>query len=366
MLAKLKKISVCLKKNSYTFVQVSWSLELGAYWRYVGCMDLLSDVLAVSGVRGTVAARVEAGESWGVWRPSIPGAAFHAVTAGVAWLGLPGQTVRKLMPGDVVLLPNGTEHSLAGDPDAVARPDERAAEGAWADGGVYRIGSGSVRTRILCAHYEHDPAVSTQVLALLPDVVHIRADNGGGCLDETVRLLARELAHPQIATAVVLDRLVDILLVQLLRAWLADKPAQSEASWLGVLDDPMIGEALTKLHEDPARAWTTAALAAEISVSRATLARRFPAVVGQTPSAYLTRWRMDLAALRLRDTDDSLETIARSVGYTSVYAFSRAFSRARSQPPGRYRITSRTPARDGSCSRDDGHLDVNGVLEPTR
>lgn len=332
-------------------------------------MDLLSNVLAVSGVRGTVAARVEAGESWGVLRPGIPGAAFHAVTAGVAWLGLSGQPPRKLMPGDVVLLPTGTEHSLTSDPDAVARPYEPAADGDGADDGIYRIGSGPVRTHILCAHYEHDPAVSTQVLTLLPDVVHIRADNGGGCLDDTVRLLARELAHPQIATGVVLDSLVDILLVQLLRVWLAAEPTQSEASWLGVLGDPMISEALTKLHGDPARAWTTATLAAEISVSRATLSRRFPSVVGQTPAAYLTRWRMDLAALRLRDTDDALDTIARSVGYTSVYAFSRAFSRARSQPPGRYRITSRTPAGNGSCSRDDGQSAMNtvaGVFGPVR
>ena len=331
-------------------------------------MDLLADVLTVSGVRGTVGARVEAGEYWGVRRPAVPGAAFHAVTAGVAWLGLPGEPPRKLMPGDIVLLPAGTEHTLTSDPNAVARPyDSEAARITREDGELYRVGSGPVRTRILCAHYEHDPAVSTRVLALLPDVVHIRADNGGGCLGDTVRLLARELAHPQIATTVVLDRLVDVLLIQLLRAWLAAEPARPEASWLGVLRDPMIGEAMAKLHGDPARAWTTATLAAEIGVSRATLSRRFSAVVGQTPGAYLARWRMDLAALRLRDTDDALDAIARSVGYTSVYAFSRAFSRIRYQPPGRYRVASRPRAREnGPRSRDDGRSATDGVSGPAR
>lgn len=330
-------------------------------------MDLLSNVLAVSGVRGTVAARVEAGEAWGVWRPGIPGAAFHAVTAGVAWLGMPGQTPIKLMPGDVVLLPTGAGHSIASDPDAVARPLECASESTGADGGVYSIGSGPARTHVLCAHYGHDPAVSTRVLTLLPDVVHVRADNGGGGLDDTVRLLARELAHPGVATSVVLDRLVDILLVQLLRAWLAAEPARSEASWLGVLGDPTIGEALTRLHGDPARPWTIATLAAQIGVSRATLSRRFAAVVGETPGAYLTRWRMDLAALRLRDTDDPLDEVARSVGYTSVYAFSRAFGRARSQPPGRYRVASRARLReDGSRSRGDGHPAVDAMAGSVR
>ncbi len=329
-------------------------------------MDLLADVLSVSGVHGTVGARVEAGESWGFLRPSIPGAAFHAVTAGVAWLGLPSRPPIKLMPGDVVLLPTGTEHIISSDPDTVARPYDHDAEKDQDDGEVFRIGSGPVRTHILCAHYEHDPVVSTQVLTLLPDIVHIRADNGGGCLNDTVRLLAQELAHPQIATSVVLDSLVDILLVQLLRVWLAAEPDQSEASWLGVLGDPMITEALTKLHQDPARPWTTAALAAEISVSRATLSRRFPTVVGENPGAYLTRWRMDLAALRLRDTDDALETIARSVGYTSVYAFSRAFSRARSQPPGRYRIASRIQAENGSCSSEARQPAMTGVSSQIR
>ena len=305
-------------------------------------MDLLADVLAVSGVRGTVAARIEAGHSWGYRATDIRGAAFHAVTAGTAWVTAVGHPPIQLMPGDVILLPHGTEHSLASDPDAPDEPyDLELAERARASGDPLPIGIGPVQTHALCAHYAHDPAVATQILALLPDVVHIRADNGGSCLDDTVRLLARELAHPQIATSVVLNSLVDILLIQLLRVWLAARPTPLTGSWLGALSDPLIGQALTALHTDPARAWTTSSLAAETAVSRATLTRRFQTVTGQTPGAYLTQWRMDLAALRLRDTDDSLETVAAAVGYTSVYAFNRAFSRTRDQPPGRYRITSR-------------------------
>lgn len=311
-------------------------------------MDLLADVLAISAVRGTLGARIEAGEDWGWWAsPSPASAAFHAVTAGTAWLALPGRAPLQLMPGDVILLPTGTAHVLGSDAAAVARTNDRVFD-SWeqAGSGTVRIGSGPTQTHILCAHYEHDPAISTQVVTLLPDVVHIRAQNGGSCLDDTVRLLARELAHPQLATAVVLDRLVDILLVQLLRVWLAREPARAQPSWLGVLDDPTVGAAVAKLHEQPARAWTTAALAQELAISRATLSRRFAAVLGESPGAYLTRWRMDLAARRLRDSDDSLEEIAAAVGYTSVYAFSRAFSRARSQPPGRFRSSARaSPAR---------------------
>ena len=96
------------------------------------------------------------------------------------------------------------------------------------------------------------------------------------------------------ATGVVLDRLVDILLVQVLRAWLASAPL-AQPSWLGVLSDDVAGAAAARLHEDPSLPWTTAALARAAGVSRATLTRRFTAVTGESPGAYLTRWRMDLA-----------------------------------------------------------------------
>lgn len=305
-------------------------------------MDLLADVLTVSGVRGAVGARIEGGESWGYWSTDQYGASFHAVTSGTAWIGIPGQEPRQLMPGDVVLLPRATRHILASDADTVRRSvDEPSDEYETTAVGVVKIGSGPVRTHILCASYDHDPAITTQVLTMLPEIVHIRGVNAGTCLDDTVRLLARELAHPQLATAVILNSFVDILLVQLLRAWLTQEESKTECSWLGALRDPVVGAALAKLHAEPARAWTTETLATEIAVSRATLSRRFQTALRLAPGAYLTQWRMDLAARRLRDTDDPLEVIAGEVGYTSVYAFSRAFSRARAKPPGQFRAAAR-------------------------
>ena len=180
------------------------------------------------------------------------------------------------------------------------------------------------------------------LLTLLPDMLHIPARQAGADLDTTLRLLAGEISRPQPGASAVLDRIVDILLVQLLRAWLDTAAAPGRApSWLSALTDPIAGPALAALHSQPGRDWTIPSLAAAIGVSRATLARRFPAQVGCTPAAYLTRWRMDLAAVRLRDTDDTVGAVARSLGYTSEYAFNRAFARHRHMPPGRYRTRSR-------------------------
>jgi len=294
-------------------------------------------------VRGTVAATLDAAEPWGLALDAVPGAAFHAVTEGLAWLRIPGRPDTRLMPGDVVLLPTGLAHILASAPAAATVPfDHLAAEHALAAGHDLRLGAGPGQTRILCASYHQDPAVTVPLLTLLPDMLHIPARQAGADLDTTLRLLAGEISRPQPGASAVLDRIVDILLVQLLRAWLDTAAAPDRAaSWLSALTDPIAGPALAALHTQPGRDWTIPSLATAIGVSRATLARRFPAQVGCTPAAYLTRWRMDLAAVRLRDTDDTVGAIAKSLGYTSEYAFNRAFTRDRHIPPGRYRTHSR-------------------------
>jgi AraC-like DNA-binding protein len=309
-------------------------------------MDLLADLLAISGVQGTLGARIEAPETWGMTWTEISGAAFYALISGSAWIGLRGRPPLHMSPGDVVLLPTGAGHTLSSAREAIDVPlcDTGAAERARAEGRVLHLGDGETQTRMVGANYRYDPQVSTQVFRWLPEVIHVRNASGMTCLDDTVRLLGRELAQRGFATDVVLNRLVDILLVQVLRVWLDSRPAQPAGSLLGVLADPLVTEAMLRLHEDPSRDWTASSLAAEVSVSRATLLRRFASATGETPGAHLTRWRMDLAALRLRDSDASIESIAHSVGYTSVYAFTRAFSRSHALPPGQFRTRSRSKA----------------------
>lgn len=323
--------------------------------RYSHRVDPLSDVIRVAGVRGTVAATLRAGEPWGLRLGQVPGASFHAVAAGVAWLRNPGGGETRLMPGDVVLLPTGAPHGLASSPSGPLEPfDHLAAEQALATGGELKVGSSTAQTRILCATYQTDPDVDHPLLALLPEVLHAPAGPGSGPLHDTLRLISQELAQPRPVpgAAIVLDRLIDVLLVHLLRAWLDVAPAApAPASWLSALRDPVVSVVLAAIHADPARAWTLDLLAREAAVSRATLARRFPAQVGQTPAAYLTRWRMDLAAQRLRATTDPVASVARSVGYSSEYAFSRAFSRTRGVPPGRWRSHRPTGADPERCLR---------------
>ena len=125
--------------------------------------------------------------------------------------------------------------------------------------------------------------------------------------------------------------------VQFVRAWLARHPQEQSGSWLGAMRDPVVRDALGCVHAQPGHPWTTETLAAATSVSRATLSRRFRSALGQTPGAYVTQWRIDLASVRLRDTDEPVESISGAVGYGSPHAFSRAFRRVRGTAPGEYR-----------------------------
>jgi AraC-like DNA-binding protein len=314
------------------------------------------------------AAKVYAAAPWGLGLDDIPGAAFHAVIEGAAWLALPRTGEIRLLPGDIVLLPTGTAHVLASGPDASTVPFDRdAAQRALAAGEELHLGDGGPQTRILCASYRQDPAITLPLLRLLPDLVHITAARASAALRTTLQLLAEETQQPAPGSAAVLDRIVDILFVQVLRTWLtAGGPGAGGPSWLSALADPVAGPALAALHAQPGTDWSVASLAAATGVSRATLARRFPAAVGDTPAAHLTRWRMDLAAQRLRDGDDTVAVIARSLGYTSEYAFSRAFTRSRGMPPGRYRATSRTQTGEAAGIDESfvASFELAGRIEP--
>lgn len=300
-------------------------------------MDPLSEVLALTQVRGTVAATLEAGGEWGVDIDHIPGA-FHAVLGGVAWLELDDQPPRQLVPGDLVLLPNGPHHHLAAAPGLSCEPFAQvAARQPVTALGTLSLGYGDVRTRILCGSYREDATLNASLLGLLPSVIHLHADPSRPT-DHLLHLMAHESTGSRADSATVLDRLLDVLLVHVIRAWLTTAAIQPlSPSWLTALRDPLVADALAALHGDVARNWTLADLAAQLTVSRATLARRFRTWVGHPPLAYLTSWRMEIAAHQLLSTCDPISRIAHSVGYTSEYAFNRAFSRVRGVTPGRFR-----------------------------
>lgn len=304
-------------------------------------MDVLAEALRVSGARGALGVVLEAGGTWGLWLDSSPGAALHVVSRGTMWLHVPGGKPLEVGEGDAVLLPPGTAHGLAGGPDTVMGPCDREATGrALTDGSALHLGSDPARTEVLILRYEQDPEVSTPVLTSLARPMHVTSRENAQ-FRKTVEFLTAELAQPQIGTTAAVNSIVDLLLIQFVRVWLARHPERQPGSWLGGMRDPVVRDALERVHARPEHPWTTESLAAATSVSRATLSRHFRSALGQTPGAHVTQWRLDLASVRLRETDEPVESIADAVGYASPHAFSRAFRRARGMPPGEYRARLR-------------------------
>ena len=300
-------------------------------------MDVLAEVLRVSGARGALGVMLQAGGTWGLWLDSYPGAALHVVSRGTMWLHVTGEKPLQVQAGDAVLVSPGTAHGIAsGASVTMGSCDREAAARAFGDGRALRLGSTPVRTEVIVLHYEQDPEVSTPVLTSLARPMHVTARQNAQ-FGRTVELLAAELAQPQIGTTAAINSIVDLLLVQFVRAWLARHPEERSGSWLGAMRDPVVRDALARVHAQPEQSWTTESLAAATSVSRATLSRHFRSALGQTPGAYVTQWRIDLASVRLRDTDEPVESISGAVGYGSPHVFSRAFRRVRGMAPGEYR-----------------------------
>lgn len=186
---------------------------------------------------------------------------------------------------------------------------------------------------LLSGEYQFSGDVGERLLAVLPPLIVLTEE----CWDcPLMPFLAEEIARDAPGQQVVLDRLLDLLLISVLRAWFA-RPEAKVPAWYRAHGDPVVGHALQLLHDDPAHQWTVAELAAKTGVSRAALARRFAQLVGEPPMTYLTGWRMALAADLLREPDMTVESAARRVGYANAFALSVAFKRVRGVSPSAHR-----------------------------
>ncbi|MFG1926877.1 AraC family transcriptional regulator [Cryptosporangium sp. NPDC048952] len=172
----------------------------------------------------------------------------------------------------------------------------------------------------------------------LPDLVCLpaRADTGPD-LPATIDLLSSELSARTPGRDLVLPAMLDVLFVQLIRAWFTERATRQSTGWCVALGDKEIGQSLRAMHDDPAHPWTVASLGKEVGLSRATFARRFAALVGLPPLSYLTWWRLTTAARLLQTTDAPLSAVAQRSGYGSSYAFANAFKREYGIPAGQYR-----------------------------
>jgi AraC-like DNA-binding protein len=315
-------------------------------------MDAFSEILSGVKLSGAVFFTAEFSAPWGFSAPAsrlmaatiAPGAAhlvlYHLLIDGGALVEMEDGESVALAPGDIVIFPHGDPHHMSSGKEA-RRPFPNygiTPKIKARDLSPLRAGGGGDVSRFVCGYMMCDPHLSRPILNGLPPVfkVNVRTDSSGHWLETSILHLVEEAVSGRVGSEAMLAKLSEALFVDTLRRYVDGLPEQ-QSGWLAGARDPVVGRSLALLHARVAHPWTIANLADEVGISRSALVERFSRYLSEPPMAYLTRWRLQLAAESLKKTSRGVAEIATDFGYQSEAAFSRAFKREFGQPPGRYR-----------------------------
>jgi AraC-like DNA-binding protein len=308
-------------------------------------MDALSGLLDGPRARDAFLMRAVMSPPWCIRVQDEAPLSLVAITSGSAWVALDdGSQPTLLATGDLAVLRGPDHYTMADDlatpVQVVVHPGQRCTTPE----GVSTTESMTLGVRtwgndpdgpvtMLVGTYQVSGAVSRRLVDALPPLAVVRDDE---CTSPLPTLLAEEIVKDEPGQDLVLDRMLDLMLVAVLRIWFSRPEAEAPA-WYRAHGDPIVGPALRHLHNDPARPWTVASLAAATGVSRAALARRFSELVGEPPMTFLTGWRLALAADLLRLPGATVGEVAHQVGYATPFALSTAFKRVNGVSPRDYR-----------------------------
>jgi AraC-like DNA-binding protein len=264
---------------------------------------------------------------------------YHLVVEGTARARVADGPDLDLSPGDIVVFPHGDPHDLSGG-TGTSRVDGAAILRRIATGDLspMRAGGGGATTRFVCGYLTLDPLLCGPILESLPPLlkVNVRTDRSGHWLEHSILHLLEEAGSDRAGSGAMLAKLSEALFVDTLRRYVTGLPDQA-TGWLAGARDVVVGRSLALLHKRPEHAWTIAELAKSVGVSRSALVARFTRYLSDPPMAYLTGWRLRLAAQALTSSAKGVTDVAAAVGYESEAAFNRAFKRLFGVPPARYR-----------------------------
>ncbi|MEV6263311.1 AraC family transcriptional regulator [Streptomyces sp. NPDC051784] len=324
-------------------------------------MDTLSGLLESPKARGAFLLKSVFNPPWGLRIEDEAALSLVTVMHGSAWVLREGTEPVHITAGDVIVVRGPEPYTLADDPATpptiTIDPEQRCSTTTTGEDvatsmslGVRTWGEpyGGGSTVLLSGTYQAPNEVGRRLLACLPAML---VQPASAARTPLIGMLAAEVDREDIGQEVVLDRLLDLVLIDVLRTWLRE-PGSGAPLWFRAQSDPAVGRALRLLHERPGEPWTVASLASAVGLSRAALARNFTDLVGEPPISYLTGWRLTLAAEMLREQDLSVAGIAAKVGYSGPFALSAAFKRERGVSPQEFRRGKRpqespAPGADG-------------------
>lgn len=294
-------------------------------------MDPLSDVIALLRPTTAISKPITGRGRWGVRYAAHDAPGFTIVLKGECWIAFEGKAAARLREGDFLLVPSTPAFTLSSHEDVECEPVEPATS-------AVRHGDrdGEPDFASLGGSFRIEPVNASLLLGLLPDVIHIPASEGrSGRIGGLVELIMEECGAEDAGKEMVLQRLLEVLLVEALR-WRRPDPAAVPSGLLSGLRDPALARSLRAMHADVRAGWKVADLAEIAGMSRSAFAARFSDVLGCGPFEYLARWRMALAKDALAHDAKPLDRIADEIGYESASAFSTAFRKRLGCSPGRF------------------------------
>jgi AraC-like DNA-binding protein len=301
-------------------------------------MEPLADVITLLRPRVVGAKVIEGAGRWAIRRSRMDFAGFGLVLIGECWLAVDGHKPVRLVKGDFVLVPANPGITIASDLACeVVSIDAQGALDCQASGGRYGDPDLEAEFKQLGGYFELGAANRSLLGGLLPTLVHIRAsDPPAGRLGRTIGSIVEEALADRPGRDFIVDRLIEVLLVEALRFRTESVDAIGQPGLLVGLADPLLARALRRLHSDVAHAWSVEELAREAGLSRSAFSERFSRKVGVPPMQYLIDWRIALAKGMLQRDAPPLEAVAAAIGYQSASAFSTAFRREVGSPPSHF------------------------------
>ncbi len=304
-----------------------------------GGFDLLTDVMEQVRLEAPVFFTSDLAAPWGISVVRPGRAPFYAVRSGRCTLKVGDRAERTVQAGDFVLLPGGAPHGVRSGPKAKLVPfEDWLATHPMDHRGFVRHAGGGVVTRVTGGFFSAQSIKVNPLFAALPPLIHLRGSDPHvqQWLQPTLAFIDAEIASDQQGARTVLRRFADVLFIQAVRAYIAGQDRRTRG-WLRGLTDKRVARALAAIHEHYAQPWSLDSLAHEAGMSRTAFAVTFKELVGESPMAYLQRWRVLRAANALRTEGLTLTRAAEAVGYQSDVVFAKAFKRVTGESPGRYR-----------------------------
>lgn len=312
--------------------------------------DVLSNTLSSLRISGSLLLREAYKPPWGVAIPSgdrlrkllgvKSGArvvAFHLVEAGSCNIKLENGDGATISAGEMAVCFGGAAHQISQGENPPILPVESLLANAG-NGNPPNESDGERNTSLMCGVFLLHDTLFNPLIAALPPLLHASMSRPGEFhnLSGVARLMAQEIDRKSFGSGYMVERLVEVLCAEAIRAHIEATPGQ-DVNWLNGIKDPIVGRAIAAIHSNPGDNWSVKRLAEGVIMSPSRFAARFTSSLGDSPMAYIAKWRMNVACRLLIGTEQGVGQIASNVGYESMAAFNRAFKKHVGLPPAAWR-----------------------------